>query len=43
MESSAPSDRKVRAVVKFLNVEGVTGSGSDHSYFYDRFKAKIVH
>ncbi len=24
MESSAPSDRKVQAVIKFLNTEGVT-------------------
>ncbi len=26
MESSAPFDYEVRAVIKFLNVDGVTGS-----------------
>ncbi len=26
MESSAPSDSEVRGMIKFLNVEGVTGS-----------------
>ncbi len=37
MEGSAPSDREMRTVIKFLNAEGVTGSEIHHrlSNVYD--------